>query len=177
MIEAFRAVIIRELDSFIREIELFPSDQLLWETLPGVSNSGGNLAVHVAGNLQHFVGAVLGNTGYIRNRDAEFAQRTGTRAEVIAELIRARQVVSSVLGELPEEALNRAYPDEALNRAYPALKANQQVSTGPMFAHLATHLAFHLGQVGYLRRALTGDSTTSGAVSSASLATLAGTRA
>jgi len=166
MIEAIRAVIIRELESFIREIELFPNDQLLWETIPGVSNSGGNLGVHVAGNLQHFVGAVLGNTGYIRNRDAEFAQRSGTRAEVIAELVRARQVVSSVLSRIPDETLSRTYPE---------LKANQQLSTGLMFAHLATHLAFHLGQVGYLRRVLTGDSTTTGAVSSASLATLAGT--
>ena len=65
-------------------------------------------------------------------------------------------------------------PDEELSRAFPDLKANQQLSTGLMLLHLATHLAFHLGQVGYLRRTLTGDSTSAGAVSSVSLATLAG---
>ena len=164
MIEAIRAVIIRELESFVREIELFPSDQSLWETIPGVSNSGGTLALHVAGNLQHFVGAVLGNTGYVRNRDAEFARRGATRSEVTAELIRARQVVSSVLGQVPDDSLNRTYPEP---------KANRQISTGLMFAHLVTHLAFHLGQAGYLRRALTGDSTSAGGVSSASLTALA----
>jgi len=33
------------------------------------------LALHICGNLQHFVGAILGNTGYIRERDLEFTQK------------------------------------------------------------------------------------------------------
>ncbi|MEP7324325.1 MAG: DinB family protein [Gemmatimonadota bacterium] len=166
MIEAIRAVLIRELEAFAREIELYPDDHSLWQTVPGVPNSGGNLGLHVAGNLLHFVGAVLGGTGYTRNRDLEFARRDGTRAEVVAELTQARDVVIAVLGRFPEETLNQAYPEA---------KANQRLSTGLMLQHLVTHLAFHLGQTGYLRRALTGDKTSSGALSSASLATLAGT--
>ena len=167
MKEALRAVIIRELESFAREIELFPDDQLVWQTVPGITNSSGNLALHVAGNLQHFVGHVLGGTGYVRNRDAEFARRTGSRAEVVAEITRAREVVSTVLGRLSDDALDRTYPEPIQGR---------QLSTGTFLVHLATHLAFHLGQVGYLRRALTGDSTSAGAVSSASLTVLAGRR-
>ena len=162
---AVRAVINRELESFAREIELFPDDQLLWQTVPGITNSSGNLAMHVAGNLQHFVGNVLGSTGYVRERDAEFARRTGTRAQVVAEIMRAREVVSTVLGGLSDDTLIRTYPEPI---------AGRQLSTGTFLVHLATHLAFHLGQVGYLRRALTGDSTTAGAVSSASLTRLAG---
>jgi hypothetical protein len=34
--------------------------------------------------------------------------------------------------------------------------------TARVLLHLAAHLAFHLGQVGYLRRALTGDPTSAG---------------
>lgn len=167
MMTSIRAVLVRELEAFAREIDLFPDDQLLWQTVPGIGNSSGNLGLHVAGNIQHFIGAVLGNSGYVRDRDAEFARRSGTRAEVIAELARARQVASTVLGQLPEEALGRTFPER---------KANQEVSTSLMLLHLATHLAFHLGQAGYLRRALTGDNTSAGGLSSASLVTLAATK-
>jgi hypothetical protein len=60
-----------------------------------------------------------------------------------------------------------------LTQTFPERKANQDISTALMLLHLATHLAFHLGQAGYLRRALTGDSTSAGGLSSASLVTIA----
>lgn len=100
-------LIARELRGFAREIELFPDDDQIWQTLPGISNSAGTLALHVCGNLQHFVGAVLG----------------GLRPP-----------------------------------------------TGLFLHHLACHLSHHLGQAGYLRRALTGENRSSGTVSMESLA-------
>jgi uncharacterized damage-inducible protein DinB len=160
MKEAIRILLLRELDSFSREIELFPDDELLWRTVPGVTNSAGNLAMHVAGNLQHFVGAALGGTGYVRNRDLEFSRTSGTRAEVRAELDRARSVVARTLTRLSEESLGRNYPQPVLDR---------QLETGLFLLHLASHLAFHLGQAGYLRRILTGDTATTGAVATAAL--------
>jgi len=90
-------MLLRELEGFQREVALFPDDESVWNTLPGLTNSAGNLAVHVAGNLQHYVGAILGRTGYRRNRDAEFARRSGTRAEIISELRLASNVVRDVL--------------------------------------------------------------------------------
>src|SRR5262249_37473238 len=86
-------MLLRELEGFEREVSLYPDDESLWKTLPGVSNSAGNLAMHIAGNLQHYVGAVLGGTGYVRNRDWEFARRSGTRTEVVAELRKAAAVM------------------------------------------------------------------------------------
>src|SRR5678815_2545300 len=80
-----RIVIGRE-GALQREIELFPDDELLWKTPPGIANSAGNLALHVCGNLQYFVGAVLGETGYVRDRPLEFSRRSGTRAELVREL-------------------------------------------------------------------------------------------
>ena len=145
----------RELEGIRREIELFSDDVSLWRTLPGVTNSAGNLALHVAGNLQHYVGGVLGGTGYVRNRDAEFGRRSGSRAEVVAELDAAIKAVRSVLPGLPADRIDAPYP-ETVNGA--------PIRTGLFLCHLATHAAFHLGQLGYLRRALTGDTRTSGAV-------------
>jgi hypothetical protein len=73
--EQLRAVMVRDLRAAAREVEAYGSDAALWRAVPGVSNSGGMLALHLAGNLRHFIGAVLGGTGYVRDREAEFARR------------------------------------------------------------------------------------------------------
>ena len=146
----------RDLGCLGREVAAFPDDVTLWRTLPGISNSAGNLALHVAGNLLHFVGTVLGGTGYVRDRDREFARREGSRAELIAELERTALDVEKGL-----QALTAA----ALAAPYPAAVAGHHPPTGRFLLHLEAHLAFHLGQVGYLRRALTGDATSAGAMS------------
>ena len=159
--EAIRAVLVRELDAFAREVDSYPDDETIWQTVPGITNSCGNLALHAAGNLQHFVGAVLGGTGYVRDRDDEFSRRAGTRAELVAELIRAREVVARVLAELPPAVLADEYPETV---------AGRRLATGVFLVHLATHLAFHLGQAGYLRRTLTGESRSTSPVSIPALA-------
>ena len=120
-------LMVRELEGFKREIALFPDDDSAWRTVPGITNSAANLAIHVAGGLQHFVGALLGRTGYVRNRALEFSRRSGARAEVIAELDRA-------------------------------------IAVRIFLIHLCAHAAMHLGQAGYLRRALTTDSLSSSPV-------------
>lgn len=143
----------RDLRCLIREIDLFPDDTILWQTLPGISNSAGNLTLHVAGNLRHFVGSVLGHTDYRRDREAEFAQRECSRASLVAALERTLSEVETGLNALSPEALDAPYPQ--------SLKGHQPV-TRLFLMHLAIHLAFHLGQVGYLRRALTGEASSSG---------------
>ena len=40
-----------------------------------ISNSGGNLALHLIGNINHFFGANLGGTGFVRKRDLEFSNK------------------------------------------------------------------------------------------------------
>src|SRR5262245_65601075 len=75
-----KTLLTREIDGFKRELDLFADDESIWRTAPGVTNSAGNLALHVAGGLQYLVGTVLGRGHYVRDRDAEFSRRTGTRA-------------------------------------------------------------------------------------------------
>jgi len=156
LIDDVRRVLTRELDALAREVELFPDDDVLWKTLPGVTNSAGNLALHACGNLNHFVGAVLGGTGYARNRPAEFATRSGRREDVARRLRETAEVVAGTLARVPESALDAPYPEP---------HDGVQIPCRRFLLHLCVHLAFHLGQAGYLRRALTGDARTSGAVS------------
>jgi len=142
--------IVRELQTFIREIELFPSDDSVWHTRRGVTNSAGNLALHICGNLQDFVGRVLGGTSYVRNREQEFSQREGTRAAIVAELNKTIDMIKATLPEVTDETMAADFPMQL---------AGKTLNTATFLVHLAAHLAFHLGQAGYLRRIITGENT------------------
>jgi uncharacterized damage-inducible protein DinB len=146
-------LLIRELDGFRRELKLFPDEESLWRVVPGITNSAANLAIHVAGNLQHYVGAVLGGTKYIRRRDVEFSRRSGTLAEILSELDRAEDVVRTVLPKISEAMLDSEYPEAV---------GPMKFRTDQLLLHLCVHAGFHLGQAGYLRRAMTGSATSSG---------------
>jgi len=145
-------LLVREVEGFKRELALFPDDESVWKTAPGVANSAGTLALHIAGNLQHYVGAVLGGTGYVRNRDAEFSRRSVPRSELIAELDRAAAVVRDVVPGLDDARLGRDFPERMLDGT---------IRTGLFLHHLAVHAGFHLGQAGYVRRVVTGSAQSS----------------
>lgn len=145
MIEDLAALLQRDLASLRREIGQYPDDASLWRPLPGTSNAGGTLALHVAGNLQTYVGAQLAHTGYVRDRDREFAVRGLSREAVIAELDAASRAVAAGM-----EALRPA----DLDREVPAPRGDTRLPLRQLLLHLAAHLAYHLGQVDYHRRAL-----------------------
>lgn len=144
-------VITRELKALRREIETYPSEDEIWDVRPGITNPGGNLALHLAGNIQYFLGNVLGKTGYVRNRDAEFADKDVPRAELLREIDNAIAAVQTGMSTITESDLAKPYPEAV---------GGVSSTTGAFLAHFATHLAYHLGQVDYHRRILTGESKT-----------------
>ena len=152
---AIGSILERDLAALGREVAAFPDESQLWVTLPGVPNSAGNLTLHLAGNLQHFFGAVLGGTGYIRNRPAEFSRQNVPRVELLAEIEAARQAVRAALSRLSADQLTAQYPETI---------AGTRVVTGEYLLHLLTHATYHLGQIDYLRRVITGSDQGVGAV-------------
>ena len=149
-------IMTRELGAVKRELQAYPDDASVWRVIPGTPNTGGTLALHLAGNIQHFFGAILGRDGYVRNRDAEFARRDVPRAELLRGIDAAIASVGRTLATLDDAALKRPYPEPIAKRTVP---------TRIFLLHLASHLAYHLGQIDYHRRAVTGDATGIDAVS------------
>lgn len=141
------AILDRDLRALERELAAYPDDRAVWTELPAVPNPGGTLMLHLSGNLQHYVGALLGGTGYRRDRPAEFARRGVTRAELREEIERARTAVRSTLERLDPAVLEQQYP-EAFDGA--------RVRTGEFLVHLCAHLTYHLGQVDVHRRLVAG---------------------
>lgn len=153
---ALAAVISRELKTIERELHAYQNDEQVWALPAGLPNSGGTLALHAAGNLRHFIGTVLGGGSYVRDRDAEFSRRGVSRAELIDELQQAEKAVRDTLASLDPATFSTTYPIPV---------ANRRINTGEFLAHLATHLAYHAGQMDFHRRVVTGDATGVGAVS------------
>lgn len=143
-----RTLILRDLDTVRREIEAYPDDATVWALPEGVPNAGGTLALHLAGNLHHYIGAVLGGRDYLRDRDGEFGDRDLSRAGILERVAAARRAVDVVLSELDPSRLDMPFPVK--------LRVGS-VNTGLFLMHLAGHLSYHLGQLDYHRRIVTGD--------------------
>src|SRR5689334_18427379 len=106
-----RTLFRRELGALRREVEAYPDDESLWKPVSGVPNLGGTLALHLAGNLQHFFGAILGKDGYVRDREAEFARRNVSRTEILRGIDDALASVERTLGKLDDLDLALPYPE------------------------------------------------------------------
>jgi uncharacterized damage-inducible protein DinB len=153
--DAVGSMLNRDLSALRREVEAYADEADLWRAVPGTTNSAGTLVLHLAGNLQHYLGARLGHTGYIRDRPAEFSRRSVPRAELLREIEAARDAVNAGLRGLGESELAAKFPETI---------AEARITTGEYLMHLTTHFAYHLGQIDYHRRVVTGRDTAIGAM-------------
>lgn len=144
-IEVFREMFERDLRTLRGEIEAYRKDEDLWALSDGIANSAGTLTLHLAGNLQHYIGAHLGKSGYRRDRDAEFARRGAPRAELLDEIAAAAAAVSDALGRLTDANLQDEYPEDY---------RGEKSTVAFMLPHILGHLNYHLGQINYHRRLL-----------------------
>lgn len=133
----------RDLSKLKEEIEMYSNEADLWRVDGNIANSAGNLCLHLAGNLRHFFGTVLGGTDYVRDRDAEFASEFVPRATLLEEVDAAAGDVIAVLETIPDEDLKRNYPIEVFGHP---------MTTEFFLIHLEAHLNYHLGQINYHRR-------------------------
>ncbi len=139
---------VRGLEQLRKEIEQYENDADLWKKSGSIPNSGGNLALHLIGNLNHFIGATLGGSGYVRERDREFSDSEISREKLIEDVDSTIEVVRRTIDGLDEPDLKKTFPIEVFGKPE---------TTEFMLMHLATHLSYHLGQINYHRRSMTGN--------------------
>lgn len=135
----------RDLSKLQEELKLYTNENQLWVLNTGISNSAGNLCLHLIGNLNHFIGSELGKTGYIRQRDLEFSSKNIPLKMLLQEVDKTKEMVETTLNSLSEIELQKEYkrnPFEDL------------MTTEYFLLHLSMHLAYHLGQINYHRRLL-----------------------
>lgn len=144
--ESLKTLFTRDLNKVKFEIEQYQNDKNIWLVENAVSNSAGNLCLHLVGNLKTFIGAELGKTGYIRNRELEFSLKDVPRNELIKQLEETIEAINYSIDQLTEEDLENDYPEIKV------LEDDRTVKY--MLIYLSSHLAYHLGQINYHRRLL-----------------------
>lgn len=145
LIPILQSLFERDLGRLKAEIELYHDEKNLWLIDKDIYNSAGNLCLHLIGNLNAFIGAELGKTGFIRHRDLEFSIKDVARQELLDKIEATIGVIKKSLAMVTQEQLETDYP---------VMVFKEKCSTGLFLIHLATHLNYHLGQINYHWRLL-----------------------
>lgn len=141
--ETLKLLFERDLKKLNYEIEAYKTEKNIWQIEKNINNSAGNLCLHIIGNLNWFIGAQLGGTGYIRRRELEFSSINIPRDNLLSEIDKTKTVLDNTLNKITASQLELEYP---------ILVFNKKTTTDYFLIHLTTHLAYHLGQINYHRR-------------------------
>jgi uncharacterized damage-inducible protein DinB len=143
--ENIEQLLIRDIKKLQQEIVAYEDETLLWKTVDGIENSAGNLCLHLIGNLNAYIGATLGGTDYIRQRELEFSSKNIPREWLQENIDKVMVTIKETFEKMADEQLEQMYPLEVLG--YP-------MTTLYFLLHLQAHLNYHLGQINYHRRIL-----------------------
>lgn len=143
--ETFLEFFERDLTALHKEISLYADESKLWVIDKSISNSAGNLCLHLIGNLNHFIGSALGNTGYVRERDKEFSTKNVPRQELLQMIEQTKTMVIDTIGKMSESDFQKDLPEG---------KWHKKATTDYLVVQMFAHLSYHLGQINYHRRLL-----------------------
>jgi len=135
----------RDLSKLIEELTAYSDEHNLWRINQGITNSAGNLTLHLIGNVKQFFGLDLGGIAFERDRDSEFAPSKFSREDLIQELVELKKLLEQVLVPMDSKKLGDQSKHSFLGHS---------MTVGYFLIHLYGHFNYHLGQINYHRRLL-----------------------
>ena len=145
LLDVLKSIYTRDFQRLKKEIEQYQNEADIWKIGEGIKNSSGTLVLHLIGNLNAFIGAELGNSGYIRNREQEFSLRDISRKDLLTHIDETSEVILATLKNLSASDLEKEYPIQVFGKP---------MTTEYFLVHLGNHFNYHLGQMNYHRRLL-----------------------
>jgi hypothetical protein len=141
--EKYKEMFVKYLNQLKDEVKAYPDDGSLWKLSGDIKNTPGNLCLHVCGNLKHNIGTIIGKTGYVRNRDAEFSRKNVPKNKLLNEVDSTIDMISPVIDKLTDDDMKKELPSDTFS---------QGGSIGLIILRVAAHMGYHLGQINYHRR-------------------------
>jgi uncharacterized damage-inducible protein DinB len=123
------------------------TDEQIWWRPNEQSNAVGNLVLHLSGGLTDMIARQLGGFSYQRNRDSEFSERGPIpKAQLLKTFNDTISKIEQTLTKLEPSRLETSLPEP-----------NQQTLVIQLLLRLVTHFNYHVGQIIYVTKMLTGD--------------------
>ena len=146
-LEMARTRLVIHLTAQIRECLDALNDQMIWWRPNEQSNAVGNLVLHCAGSTRYHIGQIVGGSDFVRNRDAEFAERREIpKSELLRGLNDALEEADQVLGTFD--------PDRLLEMTEWVLKPATFME---VISHQLVHYSAHTGQIAFAAKMLKAD--------------------
>ena len=122
-------------------LELLSEEEIWWRP-NDASNSMGNIALHLCGNVRQWIISGLGGTEDTRQRDLEFSERGPISRDIlVAKITGTVKEASRVIAKLSADDLVREYAIQGFR------------TTGcAAIARITAHFANHAGQVIYVAK-------------------------
>lgn len=149
MIPKLREIFLKNLGKLRNEIESYNNEEDIWKLAGSISNTPGNLCLHLCGNLQHYIGALIGKSGYKRNRDAEFSKKNVSRHDLLMEINITEEIIASVFSSLNPKDLEKLFPEKTFG---------DNAANRDAILECLSHFTYHLGQINYHKRILEANS-------------------
>lgn len=145
MVEVLKKMFLRDLGKLKTEVELYKDEQKIWYVEKQITNTAGNLCLHLLGSLNNFIGAELAGTGYVRDRDLEFSSGAVPREQLLKSIDDTMLMITSAFDNIIDAQLEENFPKPVFN---------ETVTNAFLVTHMIVHLNYHLGQINYHRRLL-----------------------
>jgi uncharacterized damage-inducible protein DinB len=136
-------VYVRHLATRVERAARSVTAEQLWARPFPFGNSIGHLVLHLTGNLNHYIGALVAGTGYVRDRPREFSEPAHSSVDELLE--RFRKAVDMVVRTL------EAHDDESL--CLPVAEEPPIQTRLGLFLVCAAHMNNHIGQMSYMVQA------------------------
>jgi uncharacterized damage-inducible protein DinB len=125
----------------LRCLGALSDDDIWWRPNP-VSNSVGNLVLHLCGNARQWIIAGIEGGHDIRVRSAEFAAEGGFSGETLARLLKTTmQDVDAAMADITESSLSESRSIQGFDMT---------VLQG--IYHVVEHFSGHAGQIAYITK-------------------------
>ena len=117
----------------------------LWTKPSPVSNSIGNIILHLCGNITQYILSALGQVEDSRDRPKEFSAEGGyNRSELISKLEKTVLDANEVIKSMDENRLLKIYKVQG-----------EELSGVGIIVHVTEHYSYHTGQVAFYTKLLT----------------------
>ena len=127
----------RDLKRLANEISLYKDESHIWTVQKDISNSAGNLVLHLAGNVRQWVVSGIGGGPDVRQRDEEFAAAGGMdAAELLEHLEKTLSEVDAVLARLTSPSLGEVRRIQG-----------RETTVFSALYHVVEHFGGHTGQI------------------------------